>query len=60
MSTRRLSLRRESLNALEPAELGSVVGAISLPHPLCALTSIQYSYCPTCGIACTYNCTTTS
>lgn len=60
MNTRRLALRRESLNALEPAELGSVVGAISVPHPLCALTSIQHSWCHTCGIACTYNCTETS
>lgn len=60
MTNRRLTLRREQLSALEPAELGAVVGAISVPHPLCVGVSIRYSECPTCGIACTYNCPTTS
>ena len=60
MTKRHLTLRRESLTALESDELNSVVGAISAPHPLCVTLSIQYSQCPTCGIACTYNCPTTS
>ncbi|HEV2890487.1 MAG TPA: hypothetical protein VGX28_08930 [Frankiaceae bacterium] len=60
MANRRLTLRSESLNALESDELASVVGALSVPHPLCAVTSVQYSACPTCGIACTYNCSPTS
>lgn len=57
---RRLTLRRETMTELAPDELGSVVGAVSLPHPLCALTSIQHSWCHTCGIACTYDCHETS
>ena len=60
MSKRRLNLRSETLSALEPDELGAVVGAISAPHPLCVLLTVQYSQCPTCGIACTYNCGETS
>ncbi len=60
MNTRRLTLNRESLTELHTDELSSVVGAISVPHPLCALTSIQHSWCHTCGIACTYNCGETS
>lgn len=60
MSKRRLTIRREAISALQPEELGSVVGAISRPHPLCALTSVQYSYCHTCGIACTADCPQTS
>ncbi|HEX8001309.1 MAG TPA: hypothetical protein VF519_01290 [Mycobacteriales bacterium] len=60
MATRRLSLRSESLSSLESDELSAVVGALSLPSPLCAITSVQYSQCHTCGIACTYDCPQTS
>lgn len=60
MAERRLTLRRETLTELQPNELGSVVGAISAPHLLCAVTSVQYSRCHTCGIACTYDCPQTS
>ena len=60
MSKRRLTLSREMLSALDSDELGSVVGAISAQHPLCVVTSVQYSQCPTCGIACTYDCPQTS
>jgi len=61
MSKRRLTLRRETLSELQPNELASVVGAqISAPHPVCLLTSIQYSQCYSCGIACTHDCPTNS
>ena len=60
MSKRRLTLRSETLTALEPNDLASVVGALSLPSPLCAITSVQYSQCYSCGIACTYDCPQTS
>ena len=60
MATRRLSLRSETLSELQLEELGSVVGAISAPHVACVVTSLQYSQCPTCGIACTYDCPQTS
>lgn len=60
MSNRRLTIRRETISALEPEELGSVVGAISTGHVLCVVTSVQYSRCHTCGIACTANCPQTS
>lgn len=60
MPKRSLVLNRESLSTLESDELQSVAGAISAPHPLCVLTSVRYSYCNTCGIACTYDCGTTS
>ena len=60
MSKRRLTLRREALTALQTDELASVAGAISVPHPVCAVLSVQYSQCETCGIACTYDCPTTS
>ena len=56
MSKRRLTLRREALSVLQADELASVVGAVSVPHPLCAVLSVQYSQCETCGIACTYDC----
>ncbi len=56
MPKRRLTLRGETLSALQTDELSAVVGGLSLPSPLCALTSVQYSACPTCGIACTANC----
>lgn len=63
MPNRRLVLNRETLNVLESDELASIAGAaaISEPNPLCVLTrtgSVQYSQCPTCGIACTANCPT--
>jgi ferredoxin len=58
MSERRLSLRRESLTELQTDELTSVVGAISAPHLLCVTTSVQYSQCYSCGIACTTQCPT--
>jgi hypothetical protein len=57
---RRLTLRRETLSELQSDELGAVVGAISAPNLLCALLTIRYSQCETCGIACTYQCTETS
>lgn len=60
MSKRRLTLRSETLSPLQPDELSSVVGAISAPHVLCVVTSVQYSQCHSCGIACTYDCPTTS
>jgi len=56
MAKRHLTLRSETLSALQTEELSAVVGGLSLPSPLCALTSVQYSACPTCGIACTANC----
>ena len=59
MSKRRLELRREALSPLEPAELASVVGAISAPHVACVVLSIQYSHCHSCGIGCTHECPTT-
>ena len=60
MSQRRLTIRRETISALEPEELGSVVGAISAPALVCVVTSVQYSRCHTCGIACTSDCPQTS
>lgn len=60
MGKRRLELRRETLTELRQEELSSVVGAISAPHLLCVVTSIQYSQCHTCGIACTADCPETS
>ncbi|HVF20941.1 MAG TPA: hypothetical protein VNA14_11975 [Mycobacteriales bacterium] len=60
MSKRRLTLRRETVSELKTDELTSVVGAISAPHLVCVVTSIQYSRCHTCGIACTYDCPQTS
>jgi hypothetical protein len=60
MAKRRLSLRRETVSELLNDELAAVVGAISAPHPLCVLTSVQYSQCRTCGIACTADCPATS
>ncbi len=60
MAKRRLTLTREPLIELESDDLSAVVGAISVPHPLCLLTSIQHSMCHTCGIACTYDCGETS
>lgn len=60
MSKRRLSLKRETLTALENDELAAVVGAISAPHIACVVLSIQYSRCHSCGIACTYDCPETS
>ncbi len=61
MSKRRLTLRSESLSALESEELSAVVGAISAPHLVCVvLTIARYSQCPSCGIACTYECPQTS
>ena len=60
MKTRRLTLTREPLIELHTDDLASVVGAISVPHPLCAATSLMHSMCHTCGIACTYNCEQTS
>jgi hypothetical protein len=60
MAKRRLTLRSETLNVLETDELASVVGAISAPHLVCVVTSVQYSQCHTCGIACTYDCPQTS
>lgn len=59
MSKRRLTLRRETLTALEQDELASVVGAISAPHVACVVLSVQYSQCHSCGIGCTYDCPTT-
>jgi hypothetical protein len=61
MPKRRLTLHREALVTLHPDELSSVAGAISQQHPVCVLTqttSVQYSQCPTCGIACTWDCPT--
>jgi hypothetical protein len=58
MPNRRLVLSREALVTLHPDDLSSVAGAISTPHPTCVVTSVQYSQCPTCGIACTYACPT--
>jgi hypothetical protein len=57
MPKRRLVLKSENLTPLQPDELSSVAGAISYPHPLCAL-SLQYSHCPqaSCGIGCTAQC----
>lgn len=60
MAKRRLTLRSETLGELTSNELSSVVGAISAPHLVCVVTSVQYSQCNTCGIACTYNCGETS
>lgn len=60
MPKRRLTLHRETLTELASEELASVVGAISAPHLVCVVTSVQYSQCPTCGIACTYDCPATS
>lgn len=59
MSKRRLTLRRETLTELPNDDLASVVGAISTRHIVCAVTSVQYSQCHSCGIACTYDCPTT-
>ena len=58
MPSRRLVLSREALVSLEADELSSVAGAISQMHPTCIVTSVQYSQCPTCGIACTMQCPT--
>lgn len=60
MSKRRLTLRRETLSPLEHDELTAVVGGVSVPHPVCAVLTIQYSQCHSCGIGCTYNCPVTS
>lgn len=68
MTKRRLNLTREVLASLQPAELESVAGGspISRPNPVCqtggttGVTSLAWSYCPTCGIACTYDCGETS
>ena len=58
MPKRRLVLNRESLTALDPADLSAVAaGAVSRPSPLCVVSNPQYS-CPTCGIACTVQCPT--
>lgn len=64
MPKRRLVLAREALTVLEPADLASVAGAAGITNgegSLCEATqtgSLQYSQCPTCGIACTANCPT--
>lgn len=58
MSKRRLTLRRETLSELQQDELTAVVGGISLPNVVCAVLSIQYSQCYSCGIGCTYDCPT--
>lgn len=58
MPNRRLTLRRETLTALDNDQLTSVAaGAISTPHVLCLVTSVPQSACPdtTCGFGCTYN-----
>ncbi len=60
MAKRHLTLRRETVSQLDHDELAEVVGAISAPHVVCTVTSIQFSWCHTCGIACTYQCTETS
>lgn len=60
MSKRRLTLRRETLSALQPDELASVVGGISAPNLVCVVLSVQYSQCPSCGIGCTYDCPATN
>ena len=61
MSKRRLTLRSETLSALDTDELSGVVGGISAPHVACVVFSTgAYSQCPSCGIACTYQCTTTT
>lgn len=60
MPKRRLTLRSETLNELQPDDLSAVVGAISAPHLVCVITSVQYSRCHSCGIACTYDCPATS
>ena len=56
MAKRRLTLRSETLSVLDSHELGSVVGGISAPNLVCVVTSVQYSQCYSCGIACTYDC----
>lgn len=59
MSKRRLTLHRETLTELLPEELSSVAGGqISVPHPVCAVLSVQYSHCYSCGIGCTVDCPT--
>ena len=60
MSKRRLTLRSETLTVLESDDLASVVGALSLPSPLCAITIVQQSQCYSCGFGCTYDCPQTS
>lgn len=58
MPNRHLVLNREALTTLDPDDLASVAaGAISQPNPLCVLSNPRYS-CPTCGIACTFDCPT--
>ena len=58
MPQRSLVLTRERLATLESDELVAVAGAISTAHPLCALTSLQHSYCHSCGFGCTIECPT--
>ena len=55
---RRLTLRSETIGELNQDELGGVVGGVSLPNPLCAVLSINYSGCYSCGIGCTTQCPT--
>lgn len=58
MNTRRLTLNREALTPLHSDELASVHGAATRGQGVCALTSLNWSYCAdtTCGIACTADC----
>lgn len=60
MNKRRLSLHRETLTELPHEDLSAVVGAISTQHVLCAVTSVQWSRCHSCGFGCTYDCPETS